>query len=64
MLFITRKAGERIIIGEDTVIEVTEVSGRTVRLGISAPREVAVYREELWKRMNRGEPGQEEQGEA
>ncbi|MFT4034416.1 MAG: carbon storage regulator CsrA [Patulibacter sp.] len=48
MLNITRKTGERIIIGEDIVLEVVEVSGSSVRLGISAPRSVPVYREEIW----------------
>lgn len=59
MLFITRKAGERIVIGEDTVIEVTEVAGRTVRIGISAPRDISVYREELLERIKRSEQGDE-----
>lgn len=48
MLRITRRAGERIRIGDDTVIEIIEVSGNTVRVGIDAPRSLPVYREELW----------------
>ncbi|MBO9533269.1 MAG: carbon storage regulator CsrA [Solirubrobacteraceae bacterium] len=48
MLNITRKVGEKIIIGEDVVLEVMEVSGSSVRLGIRAPRSVPVYREEIW----------------
>jgi carbon storage regulator len=47
VLFITRRKGEKVIVGE-TTIEVVEVNGNTVRLGISAPREVPIYREELW----------------
>jgi carbon storage regulator len=48
MLNITRRRGERIVVGEDIFVSVLEVSGQTVRLGIDAPRSVRVYREELW----------------
>lgn len=48
MLRITRRAGERVIVGGDVVIEVLEVRGATVRLGIEAPRSISIYREELW----------------
>ena len=48
MLIITRRAGERLVLGEDIRIEVMEVAGNTVRIGIDAPRELPVYREELW----------------
>jgi carbon storage regulator len=48
MLRVTRRAGERVIVGGDVVIEVLEVRGATVRLGIEAPRSVSIYREELW----------------
>ncbi len=48
MLIITRRAGERIVIGDGTVVGVMEVSGSTVRIGVEAPREVPVYREEIW----------------
>lgn len=48
MLRITRRAGERIRVGDNVIVEVVEVRGGTVRLGIDAPRSVPVYREELW----------------
>ena len=48
MLRVTRRAGERVIVGGEVVIEVLEVRGATVRLGIEAPRSVSIYREELW----------------
>ena len=48
MLNITRKIGEKIIVGDNVVIEVIEVSGASVRLGIDAPRSVPVFREEIW----------------
>lgn len=48
MLMITRRAGERIRLGDDTVVEVIEIAGNSVRIGISAPRSIPVYREEIW----------------
>jgi carbon storage regulator len=49
MLIITRRPGEKIMLGDDTVIEVIEVSGSSVRIGIDAPRSIPVYREEIWR---------------
>ena len=48
MLRITRKTGERVMLGDDVVVEVLEVRGQTVRLGIDAPRSLVIYREEIW----------------
>ena len=48
MLSITRRVGERIVIGDDIILHVQEVSGSTVRIGIEAPRATPVYREEIW----------------
>jgi carbon storage regulator len=48
MLIITRREGEKLMIGDDVVITVVEVNGGTIRLGIDAPRALPVYREELW----------------
>jgi len=53
MLRISRRAGERIIVGDNVVIEVLEVSGQNVRIGIDAPRSVPVYREEIWLEVKR-----------
>jgi len=47
MLVLTRKAGEKILIGEDIVVTVLEVLGQRVRIGIEAPAEVTILREEL-----------------
>ena len=58
MLIITRKPGEKIMLGDDIVVEVIAVSGSSVRLGIAAPRSVPVYREEIWLAVR------EEQGAA
>ncbi len=48
MLLITRRAGERIVLGDDIIVEVMEISGGQVRVGIHAPRSVPIYREEIW----------------
>jgi carbon storage regulator len=48
VLIITRRAGERIMVGDDVAIEVMEIVGNSVRIGISAPRSVPVYREEIY----------------
>ncbi|MDP9377751.1 MAG: carbon storage regulator CsrA [Actinomycetota bacterium] len=53
MLIITRKAGEKIMFGDDVVVEIMEVVGNQVRVGIQAPRSVRVYREELWEAVKR-----------
>ena len=47
MLVLSRRPGEQLQIGDDIVVEVLEISGAQVRLGITAPREVAVLRDEL-----------------
>jgi carbon storage regulator len=49
VLHITRRAGETIRIGDDIVIEIEEIGGSHVRLGVHAPRDVRVYREEIWQ---------------
>jgi carbon storage regulator len=53
MLNITRRRGQRIVLGDNIFVSVLEVSGQTVRLGIEAPQAVRVYREELWLEVKR-----------
>jgi carbon storage regulator len=53
VLIITRKRGERIMVGDDVVLQVIEVSGGSVRIGIDAPRSTAVHREEIWNAVRR-----------
>jgi len=48
VLSITRRVGERIVIGDDIVLHVQEVSGSTVRIGIEAPKAIPIHREEIW----------------
>ena len=51
MLVLTRRPGETLIIGEEIRVTVLEVSGHQVRLGVTAPREVPVHREEVAERI-------------
>jgi carbon storage regulator len=52
MLVLSRKLGERILVPHcDLAVTVVAIEGKTVRLGITAPAEVGVYREELWKEI-------------
>ena len=48
MLIITRRPGEKIMLGDDIVVHVMEIVGNSVRVGVEAPRSVSVYREEIW----------------
>jgi carbon storage regulator len=48
MLIVSRREGEKLMIGDDVVLTVVEVAGGAVKIGIEAPRSVPVYREELW----------------
>src|SRR4030095_10079512 len=48
MLIITRRPGEKIMLGDDIVLHVMEIVGNSVRVGIQAPRSLPVYREEIW----------------
>jgi carbon storage regulator len=49
MLIITRRPGEKIVLGDDVVVTVMEISGQTARIGIEAPKALPVYREEIWE---------------
>ena len=51
MLVLTRRPGESIIVGKDIVITVIEIKGGQVRIGIDAPREVQVHREEIYEQV-------------
>ena len=53
MLNISRRPGERVIIGDNVVVEILKVDGQTVRIGIEAPRLVPIYREEIWLAVKR-----------
>ena len=52
MLILTRRVGETLMIGNDISITVLGVKGSQVRIGVDAPKEVAVHREEIFERIN------------
>jgi carbon storage regulator len=51
MLVLTRRAGESVMIGNDVIITVLEARGDVIRLGIQAPRDVQVHREEVFREL-------------
>jgi carbon storage regulator len=51
MLILTRRVGESLMIGDDVNITVLGIKGNQVRLGVNAPKEVAVHREEIYQRI-------------
>ncbi len=57
MLILTRRVGETVVIGDDVDITVLGVKGNQVRLGIKAPKEITVHREEIYQRISREQNG-------
>ena len=51
MLILTRRVGETLVIGDDVTVTVLGVRGNQVRLGVNAPKDVAVHREEIYQRI-------------
>lgn len=55
MLILTRRVGETVMIGNEVTVTVLGVKGNQVRIGVNAPKDVAVHREEIYERIKREE---------
>ena len=66
MLILTRRPQETLVVGDNIKVQVLGVKGGQVRLGVEAPRDVPVYREEIWVRIKRDKrkPGELEPEDA
>ena len=63
MLILTRRVGETVMIGDEVTITVLGVKGNQVRVGINAPKSVAVHREEIYERIKREQQGDDATGD-
>lgn len=57
MLILTRRVGETVMIGNDVTVTILGVKGNQVRVGVNAPKEVAVHREEIYERISHEQGG-------
>lgn len=58
MLILTRRVGETLMVGDDVTVTVLGVKGNQVRIGVNAPKDVSVHREEIYQRIQREKAGE------
>jgi len=61
MLILTRRVGETLMVGDDVTVTVLGVKGNQVRIGVNAPKDVSVHREEIYQRIQREKAKEHEQ---
>ena len=59
MLILTRKIGETLMIGDQVEVTILSIKGNQVRIGVNAPKEIPVHREEIYARIKREQAGQD-----
>lgn len=63
MLILTRRVGETLMVGDDVTVTVLGVKGNQVRIGVNAPRDVSVHREEIYQRIQKEKSDAQQSGE-
>jgi carbon storage regulator len=63
MLILTRRVGETLMVGDQVTVTVLGVKGNQIRIGVNAPRDVAVHREEIYQRIQDEKTGADESSE-